>query len=78
MAAITIEIADDVAGHLADLVDLCNAANRERGGVTSHGELTVSKLMTMLAEDAAMVVSRPGSWEGSGMAEILEKHGYRI
>lgn len=45
---------------------------------TSHGKLTAKRLMTMLAEDAAMVESRPGCWEAANMADVLRGHGYSI
>jgi hypothetical protein len=38
----------------------------------------VKKLAAMLLEDAGMVISRPGSWEGSNMTDVLRSHGYRI
>jgi hypothetical protein len=40
--------------------------------------ITVKKLLTMLAEDAAMVIERSGSWEASNMAAVLQSHGYCI
>jgi hypothetical protein len=38
----------------------------------------VQRLLTLLVEDAAMIVSQPGAWEADGMAELLAKHGYRV
>ena len=35
-------------------------------------------LVAMLVEDAAMVVSRPGSWEGANMASVFASHGYDV
>ncbi|CAJ7811100.1 Uncharacterised protein [Burkholderia pseudomallei] len=32
----------------------------------------------MLAEDAGMVISRPGSWEGANLAQVLLSHGYEV
>lgn len=32
----------------------------------------------MLAEDAGMIISRSGSWEGSNMATVLSSHGYQL
>jgi hypothetical protein len=32
----------------------------------------------MLAEDLGMVLTRPGSWEGTNMAQVLTSHGYEI
>lgn len=42
----------------------------------THGLLTVAGALEMLAEDLGMVESRPGSWEGSNMAQVLASHGY--
>ncbi|SIT04582.1 hypothetical protein LN047_20975 [Achromobacter sp. JD417] len=42
----------------------------------THGLLTVAGALEMLAEDLGMVGSRPGSWEGSNMAQVLASHGY--
>lgn len=78
MRRFTIEVSDDTAARLAELAKLCTAADKERGGATTHGELTVSGLLAMLADDAAMVLTRPGSWEGSNMATVLTSHGYEV
>lgn len=45
-------------------------------GAGTHGLLTVASALEMLAEDLGMVDSRPGSWEGSNMAQVLTSHGY--
>lgn len=42
----------------------------------THGPLTVSGALAMLAEDLGMVESRPGCWEASNMAQVLASHGY--
>lgn len=76
MPEITIDIAEDTIALLADLVRTCTRADRARDGATTHGPLTVPTLVAMLAEDAAMIISRPGSWEGANMANVLSSHGY--
>ncbi len=77
MPRITIEISASSALEIQSLVDSMNQQdNLERG--TSHGEMTMKKLITLLAEDAALVESRPGSWEGANMAAVLQSHGYRV
>jgi hypothetical protein len=43
----------------------------------SHGPLDLFVLVEMLLEDVAMTVSRPGSWEGSNMIQVLTSHGYK-
>ena len=74
---IQIEIDDQTAADLAELVRRINA-NAGPDPFNSHGPLTVKKLAAMLLEDAGMVISRPGSWEGSNMADVLRSHGYGV
>ena len=76
MKRIRIEIDDQTAGDLAELVKQLNA-NADPQPFNSHGPLTVRKLAAMLLEDAGMALSRPGSWEGSNMADVLRCHGYK-
>jgi len=38
----------------------------------------VERLLAMLAEDCGMIISRPGSLEGSEMANLLASHGYDL
>ncbi|WJF90211.1 hypothetical protein QS306_00520 [Paraburkholderia bonniea] len=78
MKRVIIEINDTTASDLVELVKLCNRHHVNGGGFNSHGRLTVRCLLAMLAEDAGMVVSRPGSWEGSNMALVLSSHGYEV
>ncbi len=75
---ITVEIDDKIATNLEELVKWCTEADRDREGATTHGPLTVERLLAMLAEDAGLVVSRPGSWEGANMASVLSSHGYQF
>ncbi len=76
MKRIQIEIDDQTAADIADLVKRLNAdAGPEP--FNSHGSLTVKKLAAMLLEDAGMAFTRPGSWEGANMIEVLRCHGYK-
>lgn len=75
---ISIEISDTTAANLRELATRCTQSHKLREGFTSHGELTRSKLLAMLAEDAGRVISRPGSWEGANMAQVLLSHGYEV
>lgn len=77
MPRITIEISASGARAIQSLVDRMNQHDNLECG-TSHGEMTMKKLITLLAEDAALVESRPGSWEGANMAAVLQSHGYRV
>lgn len=77
MCEITITLPEKTAQALQILAERCNDADARRGGTTTHGGLRgPDSLLVMLAEDAAMVVIRPGSWEAAGMAEHLGRHGY--
>ncbi len=78
MPIMQIEVSDKVAAELAELAERCSQADEDRNGATTHGPLDARVLLTMLAEDAAMVISRPGSWEGAGMAQHLAAHGYEV
>jgi hypothetical protein len=42
----------------------------------THGPLDMQTLITMLLEDVALMISRPGSWEGSNMSQVMSSHGY--
>lgn len=70
-------VSPQVLTSLNALVVRCNESC-DSGIANSHGRLTVQRLLAMLAEDAAMVVSRSGSWEGSNMANVLQSHGYDV
>lgn len=74
--AVAIGLGADVYNHLVTVVDHCNRADDENGGATTHGKLDIPRLIAMLAEDAAMTNSRPGSWEGANLQQVLESHGY--
>lgn len=74
--AVAIAISQDTYTNLLTVVDGCNRAAVNNHGGTTHGQLDVSKLLAMLAEDAAMTNSRPGSWEGANLQNVLDSHGY--
>ena len=78
MRRIEIEVSDETAAQLAELAARCTEIDKERDGGTSHGPLAIESLVAMLVEDAAMVITRPGSWEGSNMHTVLTAHGYEI
>lgn len=65
---ITIEVSQEDAESIREL------CRRTKGN--EWGGLTPKTLCQMLMEDAAMVISRPGSWEGSNMRDVLRSHGY--
>jgi hypothetical protein len=44
----------------------------------SHGALDLQRLAGMLMQDVALAVSRPGSWEGANMYQLLSSHGYAL
>ena len=78
MKRMSIEISEETAANLRELAIRCTQSNKLREGFTSHGDLTPSTLLAMLAEDADMVNSRPGSWEGANLAQVLLSHGYEV
>ena len=43
---------------------------------STHGALNLESLLEMLLEDVALMVSRPGSWEGANMGNVMASHGY--
>jgi hypothetical protein len=57
-------------------------ANARREGTIppagTHGALTMEILIVLLLEDVAWTQSRPGSWEGAGMSNVLFAHGYDV
>lgn len=40
-------------------------------------DLTITSLGSMLMTDAGLAISRPGSWEGVNMGDVLTGHGYQ-
>lgn len=75
---LVLTIDSRTAEALAELARRCSGVHAARDGFTSHGSLTPVTLLEMLAEDAGMVVTRPGSWEGYNMAQVLVSHGYEL
>ena len=78
MKRIMIQVSEEATKSLAVLAARCTRESKRRDGYTSHGALSVSAMMAMLAEDAARVVTRPGSWEGYNMAQVFSSHGYEV
>jgi hypothetical protein len=72
----TIEVSKVLGAQLSGLATHCTAVHKEPDGATAHGALTVERLLEMLAEGCGMVISRPGSWDGSGITNLLASHGY--
>lgn len=40
--------------------------------------VTPRELIDILKEDVVYAVTRPGSWEGANMYEVLQSHGFFI
>jgi hypothetical protein len=78
MKEIRIKVTAETAIVLVELANRCNARSKLNDGANSHGAMSVSGFMAMLAEDAAMVIDRPGSWEGSNMRDVFYAHGYDV
>lgn len=69
---IEIEIDDDTAMYVNRFLD----AQDKESQSNTHGPLDMAGLARMLLEDVALVVRRPGSWEGQHMGALLASHGY--
>lgn len=78
MKRITITISEATEAALVDLAKACGEADKTRNGATTHGPLTPAQLLAMLAEDAGMVITRPGSWEAANLHQVLISHGYDV
>lgn len=74
--AVAIALSRDVYTTLLAVVESCNRAHENNKGATTHGRLDIPNLLGMLAEDAAMTDTRPGSWEGANLQQVLDSHGY--
>jgi hypothetical protein len=74
--AIALAFDHDTYVNLQAVVANCNRAEASRDGATTHGKLDVPRLLAMLAEDVTMTNTRPGSWEGANMQQVLDSHGY--
>lgn len=74
--AIALALSQETYGNLLAVVASCNLVEANNKGATTHGKLDVPGLLAMLAEDAAMTNTRPGSWEGANMQQVLDSHGY--
>jgi hypothetical protein len=71
MTKIEVEISDDDAKLIAQALQLMSHSD-----ANTHGKLDLPRLAAMLLEDVALAMSRPGSWEGAHMIQVLESHGY--
>lgn len=76
MKKITITISESTFDSINSLVDQINININSEEGANSHGKLTVKTAVEMIVEDLGLVESRPGSWEGANMAQVLSSHGY--
>ncbi len=76
--SVTLDLPAHLVETLETLAALCTEADSASDGFTSHGPLTVEGLLAMLAEDAGMVITRSGSWEGANMGRVLACHGYQV
>lgn len=69
---IEIEISEADAALIEQFMD----ENQGSEDYTTHGPLDMIVLAEMLMEDVALMVRRPGSWEGSNVHQVLTSHGY--
>jgi hypothetical protein len=66
----TIDIPDETARRLDEHIAAA------KSDFSSHGQLTLQRLLDLVAEDVGLSVTRPGSWEGANMRDVLRGHGY--
>jgi hypothetical protein len=66
----TIDIPDAPARRIEEHIALA------KSDFNSHGPLTLQRLLDMVAEDVGLSVTRPGSWEGENMRDVITVHGY--
>lgn len=69
--------------HISVAIPLQDLESINQFLATTHDEsvcpyqvLDLPRLAAMLLEDVALMVRRPGSWEGSNMAQVMASHGY--
>ena len=70
---IEVEITDEDAALIEEFMD-----DNQSEECCSHGPLDMIVLAEMLLHDVALVVRRPGSWEGANMSVVLASHGYTV
>lgn len=70
---LTIELPEKDAADIEQLL-----AGQAGDRFTSHGRLMIETLTAMLLEDAALAHRRPGLWEGAGLIDVLQRHGYDV
>jgi hypothetical protein len=68
---ITVTITDENAKLIQQFLDTTQGVT-----ASTHGPLDMKKLTAMLLHDVALMVRRPGSWEGANMRTVMESHGY--
>ena len=79
MKQIQVEISEELAGALEELVARCNHCCAIGDGFASHGaSFTPATLLAMLAEDAGKIVTDPESWQSANMGRVLASHGYMV
>lgn len=78
-AIIKLEVTEEVLAALSELAARCNHCSAIGDGFASHGAaFTPEKLLAMLAEDAAKIVSDSESWQSANMRHVLASHGYMV
>jgi hypothetical protein len=67
---VTIDIPDETARRIEEHIA------GAKSDFNSHGLLTLQRVLELVAEDVGLSVTRPGSWEGANMRDVLRAHGY--
>lgn len=77
--AVEVELTEEIVVALTQLAGRCNHCSAVSDGFASHGaSFNVAKLLAMLAEDAAMMITQPDSWQSAHMRRVFAAHGYRV
>lgn len=76
---VTAKIPAEIEGLVLRAIATANARRASTvPAAGTHGALTMETLIFLLLEDVAYTQSRPGSWEGAGMNNVLFAHGYDV
>jgi hypothetical protein len=67
---LTVELSDTLVAGLQELAKSCAEIDADWGGATTHGGPSVGSVLAMPAEDADMVLTRPGFWEGTNLVSV--------
>jgi hypothetical protein len=71
-----MQITVNVSVRDLELIQIFLDTTQGRTDGCTHGQLDLARLVNMLLQDVALMMRRPGSWEGSNMTQVMQSHGY--